>query len=513
MKFLYQNIEYKLILFTLAGSRFYGTHFDGPGSVDEDGTNREHPLNPEYRSDSDFRGVFVANPDTKIGLTGKIEQIEVKKGKDGTVPLEQQELIKELNDKLGMDMPLDEDIALYEIKKFINMALENNPNICDLLFADKDAVLYSNKKGRKLLKNKDIFLSKKTKYTFSGYAMAQINKAKGHYKMLVRYPKVNTVIRQLKDAYETKLIDFNWITDHFGGDLSQFVTGITQEEAGKLGKVESVSWEEFIKSEANFEEFRAGARDMDYSDDEYQEMVNKVMFEGDWNEYRKPQAIDYMTAKDLKAHKLEMTEGVWSLDGERVITYDNGTDVGGVMPIKMFLLTQASFRTISKTQFNIFTSPDDRYNGGIFARNGKVKSNDPKEVGEFVFQLSYNENDFKKNSDAVKKLWEWRTKRNEKRSILEEKFGYDTKHLSHTIRLLIGGANILRTGEYHPRLTGDNLVLVRDVLAGKYTYNEVVEMAEEAEQALEPLYENSTLPHSADRVKANELLLEISRKY
>ena len=347
----------------------------------------------------------------------------------------------------------------------------------------------------------EIFKKYNTKVDFNFEDFIKPTFHGGHNQWLVKYPKVNTVIRQLKDAYQTKLVDFNWITDHFGGDLSQFVTGITQEEAGKLGKVESVSWEEFIKSEANFEEFRAGARDMDYSDDEYQEMVNKVMFEGDWNEYRKPQFLDYVACKDLKAHKFKMDEII-----DDIVSFD-----APKKSIKRFLLEDASFRTISKTQFNIFTAPDEKYNGGIVARNGKIKSNEPKEVGEFAFQLSYNENDFKKDTDAIKKLWEWRTKRNEKRSILEEKFGYDTKHLSHTCRLLIGGQNILRDGNYNPRLLGGNLELVRSVLAGKYTYNEVVEMAEQMERDLEPLYDTCTLPHSADRVKANELLLKISK--
>jgi len=494
LKFRYQNIEYKLILFTLAGSRLYGTHFNGRG------TNREHPLNPDYVSDSDFRGVFIADPDTKIGLIGKIEQIEVKKGKDGTIPKEQQELIKELNEKLGMGISLDEDIVLYEIKKFINLALENNPNIMDLLFADEDAVLYSNKKGRRLLKNAGIFLSKKTKYTFAGYAMAQINKAKSHNRMLVKYPKVNTVIRELKNAYENKLIDFNWITDYFGGDLAQYVTGITQEEVRKLRKVKSITWEEFIKSEVNFEDFLDTANSI--PETELEDMKNKVMFEGEWNKYRKPQAIDYCIVKDLKAHRLNMDDMV-----DDIVSFS-----APHISIKEILETRSSFRAISRTQFNIFTAPDGDYKGGIFARNGKIKSNEPKEVGEFLFQLSYDESNFKKDTDAIAKLWEWRTKRNKKRSILEEKFGYDTKHLSHTCRLLIGGINILRTGEYHPRLTGDNLVLVRDILAGKYTYNEVVEMAENLKKELDELYKNCTLPNSADKVKVNKLLLKLSRK-
>ena len=204
MKFTYNNQEYKLILFTLAGSRFYGTHFNGKG------TDREHPLMPDYVSDSDYRGVFIANPDTKLGMTGAIEQIEVKKDKHGVVPPEQVELIKELNRVLGMDMPLDEDIALYEIKKFITLALDNNPNIMDLIFSDEDATIYSNKKGKKLLLNStDIFLSKKVKHTFSGYAMAQLNRIRG----VTTYDR--KTIEILFNALDSGDIDDKWIRENF----------------------------------------------------------------------------------------------------------------------------------------------------------------------------------------------------------------------------------------------------------------------------------------------------------
>jgi len=482
MEFIFNNQKYELILFTLAGSRFYGTHFDGKG------TQREHPLIPDYVSDSDFRGVFIAPPETKVGLTNSIDLIEVKTDGKGNISKEHKELIKELNQKLNLNMTEDEDIALYEIKKFIDLSLLANPNIMDLLFSDEDAIFYSNEKGQELLQNRDIFLSKKTKFTFSGYALSQVYKARSHFKMLTQYPKVNVVIHLLQDAYEKKEIDYNWITDHFGGKLSSFITKKKQEKASEEGKQQSISWEEFVKR----------ATVVNPSEDEIS--ANEL------NKYRKPQAIDYCVVKDLKAHRLGMEEGVFSLDGQSALTKEDGT----ILEIKEFLFELASFRTISKTQFNIFTPPDEKYNGGLFARNGKIKSNDPKEVGDFVFQMSFNENDFKKDTDAIAKLWEWRTKRNEKRSILEEKFGYDTKHLSHTIRLLIGGANILKTGEYHPRLSGDNLKLVREVLSGKFTYDEVIAMATKAEEELDTLYETCTLPHSANFKKANKLLLKLS---
>lgn len=487
MKFTYNGQKYQLILFTLAGSRFYGTHYDGPGSVDEDGNSREHPFNPNYKSDSDFRGVFIANPDTKLGLTGKIEEIEVKKGKDGTVPLDQQELIKELNEKLGMDMPMDEDIALYEIKKFINLSLENNPNILDIIFADDDAVIYKNKKGKKLLKDgKDIFMSTKTKFTFSGYAISQLNRIKGHNKWITKYPKTGIVIEKLKMAFDAGDIDYNFITDHFGGRVSEFSTGIKQQDANKLGKVESMRWEEFLDLYSDFDEDN--------------------LTKDEWEYYRKPQLINYVTAKDLRAKKLPLdTTEPYECNPGSVINTKSTT-------LREFLLTEASFRTISKTQYNIFTPATEKFNGGIFGRNGDLKVNDPEEVGEFVCQLSINENEYKKDLDNIEKLWEWRTKRNEKRSVLEEHFGYDTKHGSHLFRLLIGAKNILETGEYHPRLTGDNLKLVKGILNGERTYEWVIEEAAKMEAELETLYKKSTLPKTPNHKKANELLLELSRK-
>ena len=498
MKFTYNNIEYKLILMTLAGSRFYGTYYDS-----ED-PERIHPFNPSYKSDSDYRGVFIAHPDSKLGFSGKIEQIEIKKGKDGKVSEEQKAFIKELNEKLGMNMPDDEDIILYEIKKFLELALDNNPNICDILFTDNDAIIYANKKGRKLLNNKDIFISKKTKFTFSGYALSQLNRIKGHNKWITKYPKTNIVITELKDAYDNGEIDYNWITDYFGGNVSEFVTGIKQEDANKIGKVKSIDWYEFIEKHSIDKKIWETKIPHGMTPEEHALAEHINMFSDEWEYYRKPQLVNYCYPKDLKARKYDMGENI-----DDIVSFDTGLS----MSIKEFLINEASFRTISKTQYNIFTKPDMKYSGGIFSRNGDLKSNDTEEVGEFCFQLTIDENNYKKDLDNIQKLWEWKCKRNEKRSVLEEHFGYDTKHMSHLFRLLIGAKNILETNEYHPRLEGDNLKLVRAILNGEYKYDWVVEESAKMEKELETLYQASKLPHKPNHKKANELLLKLSREF
>ena len=416
-------------------------------------------------------------------MTGKIEEIEIKKGNDGKVPLDQQELIKEINKKLGMNMPMDVDFTLYEIKKFITMALASNPNLMDIIFTDDEAVVYENEKGKKLRKEgKSVFLSTKTKFTFSGYGMSQLRRVKNHNKYIVKYPKTHVVLRNLEIAFTKGDIDYSWITDHFGGRVSEFITGVKQQDANKLKKTETISWDQFIEYYGS-----------DFEDD-------SLLTKEEWNRYRKPQLIDYCKPKDIKAKKLSLDE-VFVLDDGKHIT------------IKDFLLTKASFRSISNAQYNIFTPPDEKYNGGIFTRNGNIKKTDPKEVGEFCFQLSIDRPGYKNNLDEIEKLWIWRTGRNEKRSVLEEKFGYDTKHCSHLFRLLIGAKNILTTGEYQPRLTGENLKLVTEILNGKKEYDWIIKEADKMEKELDDLYNKSKLPKTPNHKRANELLLELSREF
>ena len=481
MTFEYNNQKYKLILMSLAGSRFYGTHYDPKDP------NRIHPLKPDFCSDHDWRGVFIANPDTKLGLTGKIEEIEIKKDKDGNLTDAMKALIDQLNEKLDMHMDYETDLTLYEIKKFVTLALENNPNIYDIIFADDDAIQYINKKGRKLLDNKDIFMSAKTKFTFSGYANSQLNRILGHHKWVTKYPKTGIVLNALNQAYIANDIDYNFITDHFGGDVSTFVTGISQQDANKLGKVESMSWSEFK--------------------DLYSDGSDETLDKDEWDYYRKPQLIDYITAKSLKAHKFDLDSDVGS------ITTFEGHSNWHMVSLRAFLMTKASFRTISKTQYNIFTPDSDTFKGGIFGRNGDLKSSDTAEVGEFVCQISIDELNYKKDLDNIGKLWDWRCHRNEKRSVLEEHFGYDTKHASHLFRLLIGARNILTTGEYHPRLTGDNLVLIKSILNGEKSYEWIIAESAKIDKSLEEMYKTTSLPRTPNHKKTNELLLKLSRKF
>lgn len=99
---------------------------------------------------------------------------------------------------------------------------------------------------------------------------------------------------------------------------------------------------------------------------------------------------------------------------------------------------------------------------------------------------------------------EWKRNRNPERAALEEKYGYDVKHASHLVRLLLQGENILRDCNYNPRLTGETRRMVTAVLRGEWDYYRLTSFAEEQEKKVKTM--DTDLRHGPDLKVANGLL-------
>lgn len=145
--FVFKNLIYK----TVVGSKAYG--IDTP------------------ESDTDIKGITIAPKEYYFGLKN----------------FEQQEIGK--------------DYTIYAINKFVKLARDNNPNIIEMLYTDPKHILFINKYGERLRENRDLFLSKKAKFSFSGYAIAQLKRIRGHRKWI------------MFDDKEPKEEDF-WITKY-----------------------------------------------------------------------------------------------------------------------------------------------------------------------------------------------------------------------------------------------------------------------------------------------------------
>lgn len=75
------------------------------------------------------------------------------------------------------------DVVFYEIGRYIELLAKNNPNILELLATPKDKILYKHAVMNAI--TSEMFLSKKCKDTFAGYAMTQIRQARGLNKKIV----------------------------------------------------------------------------------------------------------------------------------------------------------------------------------------------------------------------------------------------------------------------------------------------------------------------------------------
>jgi uncharacterized protein len=130
----------------------HGSHAYGTNTID---------------SDEDFRGVAIAPKEFYLGFSNKFEQQELK----------------------------EPDTCVFDIKKFFALAAACNPNTIEVLFTQPEEHLLINSIGAKIFDARDKFLSKRVRYTFAGYAKAQLNRIETHRKWLLN-PIVKMPLRE-----------------------------------------------------------------------------------------------------------------------------------------------------------------------------------------------------------------------------------------------------------------------------------------------------------------------------
>ena len=130
----------RTIFLTITGSQAYGTNI--------------------ATSDTDYKGVTVPPKEYFYGLK-KFEQVDKFNGVDCTI---------------------------FDIRKFVSLAADCNPDIIEMLYTAPADQLIKTDVGALLVENRGLFLSKKARWTFQGYAFAQLKRIKGHYRWLKQLP-------------------------------------------------------------------------------------------------------------------------------------------------------------------------------------------------------------------------------------------------------------------------------------------------------------------------------------
>lgn len=78
--------------------------------------------------------------------------------------------------------------SVYDVRKFIALAAEANPNLLLALFCRDQEVRIATPAGEKLRAARELFVSARCKHTFSGYAAAQLKRIRGHRAWLLHPP-------------------------------------------------------------------------------------------------------------------------------------------------------------------------------------------------------------------------------------------------------------------------------------------------------------------------------------
>lgn len=357
LKMLRSNglIEYESIV----GSHAYGTNIS--------------------TSDIDTSGVFVYPNEVYLGLNEPIERIGDEKS----------------------------DTVFYALRRFIQLLKTANPTLLEMLWMPDDCVKVCSPRIRKLIEHRSLFVSKKVYHSHSGYAWAQIKKAKGENKW----------INNKKSEEPPKREDFCWVVP---------MNGIETCKTQPCRPIQIL---------------------------EYRTQINPRF--------------------DLRENHVAALEHVPNT--YRLYYYGDSSK-------------------------------------GVFRDNNLVCESIPLEDEQkFWGLLIYNDQEYQKAMLDWKNYWTWVRERNPNRWTSQEKgeVDCDVKNMQHCMRLLMSGANILKTGEPIIRFDGADLQYLRDIREGHFTHEQLMADVDKRMADLELINKDSTLPWGADDKAIDDLYREL----
>lgn len=167
-----------------------------------------------------------------------------------------------------------------------------------------------------------------------------------------------------------------------------------------------------------------------------------------------------------------------------------------------------------KDTYNLFYDlKEDVYNGICNSEesNEVTLSSIPKNSISSIL-LYFNKDAYSTYCKKYSEYWEWVSKRNIDRFQSNKMHGkgYDAKNMMHTIRLLQIALKIFKNKELIIEV--DNRTELLEIKSGKYSYEEVVNMADDLIAGIEEYYKKSTLITSPDLDKIENLLVKLRLK-
>ena len=130
-----------------------------------------------------------------------------------------------------------------------------------------------------------------------------------------------------------------------------------------------------------------------------------------------------------------------------------------------------------------------------------------------IAQVIFNRNAFNSYCKGYKEYWNWVEQRNKERYNLNLSHGkkYDSKNLMHTIRLLTMAEEI--AAQNLIKVKRDDRDFFLKIKSGFYSYDELLQMAEDKMKNIEESFAKSNLPNRPDPGKIEQLLISIRKEF
>ncbi len=146
------------------------------------------------QSDIDIRGCCIAPPAVRLSFFRRFEQHQHHDGPPPTGPRWEAAMaaLREhptAGESARASDCRELDLVIYDIAKLVSLCAEANPNMLELLFMDDREVLLARPEWERLRARRQLFLTRKAKYTYAGYAQSQLKRIKGHRAWLLNPPK------------------------------------------------------------------------------------------------------------------------------------------------------------------------------------------------------------------------------------------------------------------------------------------------------------------------------------
>lgn len=151
------------------------------------------------------------------------------------------------------------------------------------------------------------------------------------------------------------------------------------------------------------------------------------------------------------------------------------------------------------------------YRGIIGENSNEIRLSSIPKGEKFICYISYNKDGYTTHCKKYKEYKDWEEKRNSIRFENNLKFNYDTKNISHCVRLLTMAKEILNNEGFNVKRTHDRDFLMA-IKKGKYEYDYIMDYTVKLKSEIEELFKTSSLQEECDLDFVNGLLMDIRKE-